>query len=128
VAGCPRGTDHGRGQWLPEPEPTRVLGIDETRARPVRWILDDTLWKRADPWMTSFVNADCSVAGRLLGLAPGRTGACVKTWLEAQTQSFRDGIELVVIDQSASYASGIHAALPDVRVAVDKWHLVALAN
>jgi len=115
-------------KWLPEPEPTRVLGIDETRARSVRWILDDTLWKRSDPWMTSFVNADCSVAGRLLGLAPGRSGACVKTWLEAQTQAFRDGIELVVIDPSAPYASGIRAALPDVAIAVDKWHLVALAN
>ena len=26
--------------WLPEPEPTAVLGIDETRLRSVRWILD----------------------------------------------------------------------------------------
>ena len=26
-------------RWLPEPEPTRVLGIDETRARSVRWVL-----------------------------------------------------------------------------------------
>ncbi len=115
-------------RWLPEPEPTRVLGIDETRARSVRWILQETTWKRSDPWMTSFVNADCSVPGRLLGLAPGRSGACVKTWLEAQTQAFRDGIELVVIDPSAPYASGVRAALPDVAIAVDKWHLVALAN
>jgi transposase len=115
-------------RWLPEPEPTRVLGIDETRARSVRWILQETSWKRSDPWMTSFVNADTTMAGRLLGLAPGRSGACVKAWLEAQTQSFRDGIELVVIDPSAPYASGVRAALPDVRIAVDKWHLVALAN
>jgi len=78
--------------------------------------------------MASFVNAETTVAGRLLGLAPGRSGACVKTWLEAQTQAFRDGIDLVVIDPSAPYASGIRAALPDVKVAVDKWHLVALAN
>ena len=27
--------------WLPPPAPTRVLGIDETRARTVRWILQD---------------------------------------------------------------------------------------
>ncbi len=115
-------------RWLPEPEQTRVLGIDETRARSVRWILQDTSWRRSDPWMTSFVNAEPTIAGRLLGLAPGRSGACVKAWLEAQTQAFRDGIEIVVIDPSAPYASGIRAALPDVRVAVDKWHLVSLAN
>jgi transposase len=33
-----------------------------------------------------------------------------------------------VIDPSAPYASGIQAALPDAKIAVDKWHLVALAN
>ncbi|WP_139142614.1 transposase, partial [Humibacillus sp. DSM 29435] len=36
--------------------------------------------------------------------------------------------ELVVIDTSAPYAAGIRTALPTARVAVDKWHLVALAN
>jgi transposase len=33
----------------------------------------------------------------------------------------------VVIDPSAPYAS-IRAALPHATIAVDKWHLVALAN
>ena len=33
-----------------------------------------------------------------------------------------------MIDPSAPYASGIRAALPQARIAVDKWHLVALAN
>lgn len=119
-------------RWLPEPEPTRVLGIDETRARSVRWVLEEAdagaRWKRSDPWMTSFVNADITVPGRLLGLTPGRSGACVKDWLGEQTKDFRDGIEVVVIDTSAPYASGIRAALPNARIAVDKWHLVALAN
>ena len=27
-------------RWLPEPEPTAVLGIDETGFRSVRWILE----------------------------------------------------------------------------------------
>ncbi|MGI8769468.1 MAG: ISL3 family transposase, partial [Propionibacteriaceae bacterium] len=124
--------------WLPEPTPTSRLGIDETRARSVRWITSDAGWIRSDPWMTSFV--DCTNArtndrtsgvvgaGSLLGLVPGRSGACVKDWLNAQTHEFRAGIELVVIDPSAPYASGIRAALPHARIAVDKWHLVALAN
>ena len=115
-------------RWLPEPEPTSRLGIDETRFRSVRWILDGITWKRSDPWLTSFV--DCSGDGRgsLLGLAPGRTGACVREWLAEQTPAFRQAIEIVVIDPSAPYASGIRAALPQSLIAVDKWHLVALAN
>jgi transposase len=114
-------------RWLPEPEPTSRLGIDETRFRSVRWILDGITWKRSDPWLTSFV--DCSGdAGSLLGLAPGRTGGCVREWLAEQTEAFRDAIQIVVIDPSAPYASGIRAALPNALIAVDKWHLVALAN
>jgi transposase len=115
-------------RWLPEPTPTTRLGIDETRFRSVRWLLDGITWKRSDPWLTSFV--DCSVdgPGSLLGLAPGRTGACVRDWLGEQTPAFRDRIQLVVIDPSAPYASGIRAALPHAKIAVDKWHLVALAN
>ena len=41
-------------RWLPEPEPTSRLGIDETRFRSVRWWLDGITWKRSDPWLTSF--------------------------------------------------------------------------
>jgi transposase len=52
----------------------------------------------------------------------------VREWLAEQTAAFRDTVELVVIDPSAPYAAGIRAALPKARIAVDKWHLVALAN
>lgn len=114
--------------WLPEPTPTTRLGIDETRFRSVRWLLDGVTWRRSDPWLTSFVDCSIDGPGSLLGLAPGRTGGCVRDWLSEQTEEFRDRIELVVIDPSAPYASGIRAALPGVRIAVDKWHLVALAN
>lgn len=115
-------------RWLPEPEPTGVLGIDETRARSVRWVLHDAGWRRSDPWLTSFVNADTTQPGLLLGLAPGRSVACVRDWLAQQSPEFRAGIEMVVIDTSAPYAPGIRSALPDATIAVDKWHLVALAN
>jgi transposase len=115
-------------RWLPEPEPTSRLGIDETRFRSVRWWLDGIIWKRSDPWLTSFVDCSSDGPGSLLGLAPGRSGGCVKDWLAAQSEAFRMQIDIVVIDPSAPYASGIRAALPDARIAVDKWHLVALAN
>ena len=48
-------------RWLPEPRADGRLGIDETRFRSVRWILDGITWKRSDPWLTSFV--DCSLDG-----------------------------------------------------------------
>jgi transposase len=115
-------------RWLPEPEPTSRLGIDETRFRSVRWWLDGIIWKRSDPWLTSFVDCSSDGPGSLLGLAPGRSGGCVKDWLAAQSEAFRMQIDIVVIDPSAPYASGIRAALPDARIAVDKWHLVALGN
>jgi transposase len=53
--------------WLLEPEPTAMLGIDETRFGSVRWLLDRITWRRPDPCMTSFV--DCT-PGRL-GSDPG---------------------------------------------------------
>lgn len=115
-------------KWIPEPEPTRALGIDETRARSVRWVCSEQIWQRTNPWMTSFVNADPEVPGRLLGLSSGRSAACVTEWLEAQTEEFRAGIEIAVIDPSAPYAAGIRAALPNAKIAVDHWHLVRLAN
>jgi transposase len=115
-------------RWLPEPAPTSRLGIDETRFRSVRWILDGITWKRSDPWLTSFVDCSRDGPGSLLGLAPGRTGGCVREWLAEQIEAFRAAIEIVVIDPSAPYASGIRAALPNALIAVDKWHLVALAN
>ena len=114
--------------WLPEPAPTSRLGIDETRFRSVRWVLEGVSWKRSDPWLTSFVDCSRDGPGSLLGLAPGRTGACVKDWLAEQSEAFRTKVEIVVIDPSAPYASGIRAALPDALIAVDGWHLVALAN
>jgi transposase len=115
-------------RWLPEPAPTTRLGIDETRFRSVRWLLEGITWKRSDPWLTSFVDCSADRRGSLLGLAPGRTGGCVRDWLDEQTPAFRDHIQVVVIDPSAPYAAGIRAALPQARIAVDKWHLVALAN
>ena len=71
----------GGPSGCPNREPTSRLGIDETRFRSVRWILDGITWRRSDPWLTSFVDCSRDGPGSLLGLAPGRTGACVREWL-----------------------------------------------
>ncbi len=57
--------------WLPEPTPTRRLGIDETRFRSVRWILDGLTWKRSDPWLTSFVDCSRDGPGKPVGMLTG---------------------------------------------------------
>jgi hypothetical protein len=105
-------------EWLPEPTPTSRLGIDETRFRSVRWILDGITWRRSDPWLTSFVDCSRDGPGSLLGLAPRRTGACVRDWLGEQSEAFRRMIKIVVIDPSAPYASGIRATLPEAKIAI----------
>ncbi|MBK8867614.1 MAG: transposase [Actinomycetales bacterium] len=96
-------------RWLPRADPGAV---DETRATSVRWVLADAGWRRTEPWLMSFVDADTTGPGRMLGLAPGRSGACVRDWLAEQTPTFRAAIEVVVIDTCAPYASGIRTALP----------------
>jgi transposase len=113
---------------LPDPTPVRVLGLDETRARSVRWLFGATGWRRSEPWMTSFVDLDLGRPGGLLGLTPGRSGAAVEGWLSQQSAEWRAGIEVVALDPSAPFASAIRRALPRATIVVDHWHLVRLAN
>ena len=112
--------------------PTAMIGIDETRARSVRWTRegDDGTgpWRRSDPWMTSIVDLDPGRPGGIIGLAAGRSGASVEAWMTLQGNDFREAVRIVAIDPSAPYASGIRRALPGARIVVDHFHLVMLAN
>ena len=74
-----------------------MIGIDETRARSVRWTQQQdgapssatSVWRRSNPWITSIVDLDPTHTGGIIGLAPGRSGACVKDWIALQTGEFR---------------------------------------
>ena len=55
----------------------RMLGLDETRVRALRWSWEGQRWQLSNPWMTSFVDLDTGRPGWLLGLVPGRSGASV---------------------------------------------------
>src|SRR5512135_622741 len=103
----------------------RMLGLDETRARALRWSWEGQRWQLSNPWMTSFVDLDTGRPGWLLGLVPGRSGASVQSWLQAREQAWRDRVEVVALDPSAPFAT---AVLPQATVVVDHWHLVRLAN
>ena len=117
---------------LAEPEPTRVLGLDETRFGRPRWRPDGhhddgrIRWQRTDPWETGFVDITGDQA--LLGQVDGRTSAAVAAWLASRTEEFRARIEVVVIDPQAGYAAAVRAVLPAARVAVDHFHLIMLGN
>jgi transposase len=145
--------DHGVAWWtvhrilvraaadvLGQAAPTAVIGIDETRARSVRWtqqagestsenaVTTTLTWRRSNPWMTSIVDLDRTHRGGIIGLAAGRSGACVEGWLDLQTSEFRAAVQVVAIDPSAPYAAGIRRALPGARVVLDHFHLVMLGN
>lgn len=97
-----------------EPHQVRRLGLDETRTRSVRWVLDQAGWRRTDPWMTSFVDLNTDHAGGLLGLIPGRSGAAVDACLGQQSDEWKAAIEIVALDPSAPFAATIrrHEAHP----------------
>lgn len=58
----------------------------------------------------------------------GRTSAKVAEWIQAQPDSWREGVTHVAIDLSASYAKAVRDALPNAVVVADRFHLVTAAN
>jgi hypothetical protein len=115
---------------MTDPEPVRVLGIDETRRGKPRWAYRDEVrrWVRMDPWDTGFVDLDGDQG--LLGQRTGRTGAAVIGWLQARSPEFREAVEFVAIDPAAVYASAMRTPglLPNATIVVDHFHLVKPAN
>jgi transposase len=97
---------------LPAPAPTAVLGIDETRTRRVRCLFEDGAWSRSDPWMTSIVDLDPSHRSAVIGLTPGRTGACVEAWIKLTGNAFRDAVKVVAIDPPAPTHQGSAGRCP----------------
>jgi transposase len=117
-------------ELLTEPQPTAVLGIDETRRGKPRWERCATTlrWVRVDPWDTGFV--DLAGDQGLLGQREGRTSATVIDWLSQRSDEFRAGVQYVAIDPAAVYAAAVRTPglLPNATLVVDHFHLVKLAN
>jgi hypothetical protein len=109
---------------LAEPQPTPLLGIDETRRGKPRWqrCTETGRWVRVDPWDTGFV--DLAGEQGLLGQREGRTSAAVIDWLSKRSDEFRAGVQFVAIDPAAVYASAIRTPglLPNATIVVDHFY------
>src|SRR5918912_2297778 len=90
---------------LPEPEPPRVVGVDD-------WAL-----RKGRTYGTIVVDLD---RRRVLDLLPDRTAETLADWLRGQPQ-----IAVVARDRSTEYARGILLGAPGATQVADRWHLLA---
>src|SRR3954463_4139403 len=90
---------------LPEPEPPRVVGVDD-------WAL-----RKGRTYGTIVVDLD---RRRVLDLLPDRTAEALADWLRGQPQ-----ITVVARDRSTEYARGILLGAPAATQVADRWHLLA---
>ena len=65
---------------------------------------------------------------RLLDMVPGRSKAVFKTWLDAQTQGFREGIEVVAMDGFTGFKTATAEELPEATAVMDPFHVVAVRH
>ncbi|GAB3193112.1 hypothetical protein GCM10027061_25100 [Nesterenkonia suensis] len=65
---------------------------------------------------------------RLLDMIPGRSKAVFTTWLKAQRDEFREGIEVVAMDGFTGFKTATAEELPEAVAVMDPFHVVALAG
>ncbi|HWE34038.1 MAG TPA: ISL3 family transposase [Solirubrobacteraceae bacterium] len=61
---------------------------------------------------------------RVIEVLPGCQRKLIERWFADLPDQIRAGIEVVSIDPSNNYRDAIRAALPDVRIVCDRFHLV----
>ena len=111
----------------------RVLGIDETRRGRPTWHQDGATgkWRLSQRFETNFVDlGDGHHLGPvpLLGQTAGRTVTAVSGWLDERGQAWKDGVDVVAIDLSATYLAAVTKALPRATVVADHFHVQRLGN
>ncbi len=65
---------------------------------------------------------------RLLAVVEGRSKQAFKSWLQAQTEAFRDRVEVVAMDGFTGYKSAAVEAIDTVTTVMDPFHVVALVG
>ncbi|MFL6110985.1 MAG: ISL3 family transposase [Catenulispora sp.] len=118
---------------LPKYTPqVKHLGIDEIRRGKARFRLvpgpdGGEVWEvLADRWHVGFV--DLTGGAGLLGQVEGRTTASVSAWIEAQSDQWRRGVQVVAIDMCTVFKAAAGRSLPNATLVVDRFHVAQLAN
>jgi transposase len=117
-------------------EGRRVLINDPTRLDGVRVIgVDEHAWRhtrRGDKYVTVIIDLtgvrDGTGPARLLDMVEGRSKAVFKTWLDAQSSTFRAGIQVVAMDGFTGFKTAAAETVPDAVAVMDPFHVVALAG
>ena len=117
-------------------EGQRVLISDPDRFDGVAVIgVDEHCWRhtrRGDKFVTVIIDLtpirDGTGPARLLDMVEGRSKAVSKTWLDAQSSAFRDGIEVVAMDGFTGFKTAAAETVPDAVAVMDPFHVVALAG
>lgn len=117
--------DEGRQILIDDPSRLHgvaVIGVDEHAWRHTRF---------GDRYVTIVIDLtplrDKTCPARLLGMVEGRSKAVIHSWLGAQSEQFRAGIEVVAMDGFTGMTAAAEA-LPDVVEVMDPVHLVQLAG
>ncbi len=101
----------------------RVIGVDEHAWRHTR---------RGDKYVTVIIDLTPVREGtgpaRLLDMISGRSKQVFTDWLQAQTPTFRDAIEVVAMDGFTGFKTATSEQLPDAVAVMDPFHVVALAG
>jgi transposase len=101
----------------------RVIGVDEHAWRHTR---------RGDKFVTVLIDLtpvrDGVGPARLLDMVSGRSKQVFTDWLEQQSRTFRDGIEVVAMDGFTGFKTAATDQLPEAVAVMDPFHVVALTG
>ena len=64
--------------------------------------------------------------GAVIAMVPGRSKKAFATWLAAQTDTFKAGVQVVSMDGFTAYANAAKEHLPNAIVSLDPFHVVKL--
>ncbi|TLP80042.1 ISL3 family transposase [Nesterenkonia sphaerica] len=115
---------------------TKLLINDRARFQGVKVLgVDEHCWRhtgRGSHFVTVIIDLtpvrNGTGAARLLDMIPGRSKQVFKTWLDAQSADFRDGIAVVAMDGFTGFKTAAAEELPQATAVMDPFHVVALAG
>jgi transposase len=100
-----------------------VIGVDEHVWRHTR---------KGDKYVTVVIDLtpvrDQTGPARLLDMVEGRTKRAFKDWLAAQSQAFRDRVQVVAMDGSTGFKTAAAEQVPDAVAVMDPFHVARLAS